>query len=265
MKMDPAIVRNMVVQLAQVMPAYAVTALKMRREHGLFPVALLDAVACYGDLNVVLTSASFQPAAEVFGDRFRFVGAAIAPRPDESRFDWNKLAGKPLVYISLGTISRSVAFYRMCFEAFADHPGQFILSIGKTNPDTLPAVPNNFTVAAHVPQLEVLQRVNAFVTHGGLNSVHEGLWYGVPMLVAPQQIEQGLVAAQVQQHGAGIALRTAPPFHNLTVAELRAGLERVLADPQMARRAAAVGETLRQAGGAVRAVDEIQQIGKRSR
>jgi UDP:flavonoid glycosyltransferase YjiC (YdhE family) len=41
-------------------------------------------------------------------------------------------------------------------------------------------IPANFIVRPSVPQLEVLQGTDIFITPGDLNSVHEGLYYGVP-------------------------------------------------------------------------------------
>ena len=59
---------------------------------------------------------------------------------------------------------------------------------------------------AHVPQLEVLRRASAFVSHGGMNSVSESLYFGVPLVCVPQMGEQEIVARQVEALGAGVHL-----------------------------------------------------------
>ena len=41
----------------------------------------------------------------------------------------------------------------------------------------------------YVPQLDILQRVDVFITHGGMNSTHEGLVYGVPEIVIPPHVK----------------------------------------------------------------------------
>ncbi len=46
--------------------------------------------------------------------------------------------------------------------------------------------PTNFIVRNYEPQLEVLQHAKLFITHGGMNSTSEGLYYGVPLIVLPQ-------------------------------------------------------------------------------
>ena len=58
-----------------------------------------------------------------------------------------------------------------------------IMSIGaNVSRENLGAAPPNFMVYAHVPQLDILRRASAFLTHGGMNSVSESLYHGVPMV-----------------------------------------------------------------------------------
>ena len=57
-----------------------------------------------------------------------------------------------------------------------------------------------------MPQLAVLQRASAFVTHGGMNSVSESLFFGVPLVVVPQMGEQAIVGRQVEALSAGLYL-----------------------------------------------------------
>jgi len=96
------------------------------------------------------------------------------------------------VYVSLGTVHHGqIDFYRQCFDVFGRRSGQFILSIGRdTDVAALGPIPPNFIVRPHVPQIEVLERADAFITHGGMNSIHEELYFGVPMVLIPQQLEQ---------------------------------------------------------------------------
>jgi MGT family glycosyltransferase len=217
------------------------------------PIDLVESFSNYGQMNLVFTARSFQPFQDKFDDTFKFVGASIEERPLNKDFPFEQLTGKPLVYISLGTINnRHTEFYKMCFEAFGQHTGQFILSVGKaTDINTLGKIPNNFIVKNFVPQLDILQRIDAFITHGGMNSVHEGLYYGVPMIVIPQQAEQSGVGTQVQKVGAGLLLRLP------SIPDLRDNLQKVLTNPQYAQHSKQLGDALKAAGGAQKAVDEI--------
>jgi MGT family glycosyltransferase len=256
----PSLIMNMMVSQLRYMPAYLRVALPVQRKYGAKMLGLTGAVMSTGALNVIYTSREFQPSADSIGDNYKFVGTQIADRPYSGDFPTDQLTGNPLVYISLGTINNQRAdFYRACFEAFGSHGGQFILSVGKaTNIDSLGAIPPNFIVRNFVPQLEILKRANLFITHGGMNSVQESAWFGVPMVVIPQQLEQALVARRVAEIGAGIALGTKPPFGTVTAAELAQAVQTILAAPDSYRIAARrFGDSLQSAGGYVRAVDEI--------
>jgi MGT family glycosyltransferase len=249
-------------KMLSVLPSYWADAIQFRSANGLFPVFLVDAVMSTGDLNLVFTSKEFQPSGDKFAENYRFVGTSIAPRVDTSNFPFDKLTGSPLVYISLGTIAQNPEFIRLCFELFGKEKGQFILSAGKSA-DSAATVPDNFIVRSFVPQLEILQKVDAFITHGGLNSIHEGLTYGVPMVAVPQQMEQAIVANEVEKHGAGIAVGARPPYGKVDGNELKAALTKVLSSPSYAENARKLGATLSAAGGVQCAADEIQAFGRK--
>jgi MGT family glycosyltransferase len=238
---------------------------QLLREHGreslpgvLFP--------CVGDLNVVFTSRALQPDTSFIDERFRFVGPSIDPDTRaQDDFPFERLDGNPITYISLGTIhSDPIAqhdFYERAFEAFAAHQGQFILSAGRdTEVSSLPDAPPNFIVRKSVPQLELLKHVDVFVTHGGMNSLHESLYFGVPLVIVPQQMEQFANALQMKRTGAGIVIGDTPPYGRVTARELRAAVDQVLADPSYKQRAHTIGQSLRNAGGYSRAVDEIEAL-----
>ena len=91
----------------------------------------------------------------------------------------------------------------------------------------LGTIPRNFIVQEFVPQLELLQRTALFITHGGMNSVSEALYYGVPLVVIPQSADQNLVGQRIEQLGAGKALRRT----SVTAQRLRSVAEDILAKP----------------------------------
>jgi MGT family glycosyltransferase len=214
----------------------------------------------YGDLNLVFTSQAFHPENRFIDERFRFVGPSIDSTTRTGNFAFDELGNGQVVYISLGTINHlDPAFYRTAFQAFADHPARFILSAGQNTDITqLGAPPANFTVRHHVPQLDILQRADAFITHGGMNSVHEGLFYGVPEVVVPHQIEQLLNGKRVAETGAGILLGAHYPYGRVTAGQLRTALDAVLSDGTYRDHAERIGETLKAAGGYLHAVNEIE-------
>ncbi len=261
----PVMILDTLRQAVPRFPRYWQTAARMRRNFGVKGVGLFGAVMSTGDFNIVYTSSLFQPGAEKLGDRFRFVGPSIAERPVAVDFPYEQLTRHPAVYISLGTINnQNTAFYRQCFEAFHDFNGQVILSVGRrTDIAALGDVPENFIVRGFVPQLDVLQRSDIFITHGGMNSVHEGLYYGVPLVVIPQQVEQAVVARQVVRHGAGIALGDQPPYGQVSARQLRDAVNHIQSERETYQAAAArLGDSFRASGGYIRAAEELIAFGQ---
>jgi MGT family glycosyltransferase len=213
-----------------------------------------------GGLNIVYTARELQPDTPIVDETFRFVGPSIDSRNHGEDFPFEALWQGPLVYISLGTIhSTHTAFYRMCFEAFADHPGQFILSVGKqTSLAELGPIPANFIVRPSVPQLEILQRAEIFITHAGMNSVHEGLYYGVPQVLIPHQFEQLLNARCVAARGAGYIVDDQVRRKPISIGALRQALAAISGEPHYREAAQELQRSLRATGGYRQAADEIQ-------
>lgn len=229
---------------------------RIRREFGVDPGEPLRIISNRADRTVVFTSREFQPGADRFGDDVHFVGAPLRdPGPPDPLMD--DLGDGPLTYVSLGTLFNERApFLRACLEAFVDEPGRVLLSIGtRVDPATLGPLPANAVVRAAVPQLQVLQRTRLFVTHGGINSVSEALTYGVPMVLFPQTADQPLIARRVAALGAGRLLRGRDPR-----AEHIAETARAVLAGDAAARAAALGASLRDGGGAQAAAETILAV-----
>jgi MGT family glycosyltransferase len=223
------------------------------RERPLFPMR--------DRLNIVFTIRELQPDTALIDDTFRFVGPSINPqtRPDTD-FPFDELRQGLVVYISLGTVHHGhIEFYQECFKAFAGYPAQFIVSAGRdTNIATLGEIPINFIVRPTVPQLELLPHVNVFITHGGINSIHEGLYYGVPLILVPYQQEQMLNARCLEAQGAGLIIPDQVEHGRVTAATLRQALGDVVSKPGYREAANKVQLQLRAAGGYRQAADEIQ-------
>lgn len=228
---------------------------QLRRRYGVKGTGAMESVFGRSDLNIVYTSRHFQPCAETFDECFQFVGPSMAPRVETVGFPWERVRHSVVVYISLGTLFNTDAtFYRRCFDAFRDEDFQVIMSVGANAPPrSLGSPPANFIVQAYVPQLDVLQRASAFVTHGGMNSVSESLYYGVPVVVVPQMGEQAIVGRRVEELGAGLYLAK----EEVTVETLRASVRRLLAEDRFARQAGEIRESFQNAGGVTRAADAI--------
>ena len=124
-----------------------------------------------------------------------------------------KSQNKKIIYASLGTLhsvhtkGKSEHFFeklRSIFEAKNDY--YLILSVGKELKNTLKTQAKHIKMLETVPQRGLLKEVDVFITHGGLNSVLESAYAGVPMLMIPlnNKWDQNGNAARVVYHGLGI-------------------------------------------------------------
>ncbi|MBB6020161.1 MGT family glycosyltransferase [Paenibacillus sp. JGP012] len=236
------------------------TARKISSELQVSLPAVEDMMAHQGALNIVYTSRFFQPRADELDDRYCFSGPSIIPRQDAPVFPLDLLREHPRenVYISMGTIlNKNLEFYKLCFDALKDLPINVILSSGKyTDIEPLrELIPDNFIVKPYVAQLELLQYTNVFVTHAGMNSVSEALYFNVPLVMIPMTSDQPFVANRVQELGAGIVLDK----NNLYAVDLREAVMEVLGNHVYKDKAHRIGESLRQAGGCARAATAIMQ------
>jgi MGT family glycosyltransferase len=210
-------------------------------------------------LNIVIMPKEFQPAAETFDDRYVFVGSSILPRHEATDFPFDRLnTDQPLLYISLGSVAvPQPEFFKLCFDAFAGQPWQVVLSIGKVlDPTMLGPAPDNFLLSPYVPQLDILPRTHIFVTHAGANSVIESMYYGVPMVLIPQQPEQQIHAQRIVEMGLGIMLAK----DAMSATTLREAVERIAHDPAYRNRMQKMQQVTRAGGGYERAADAIIQF-----
>ena len=206
-------------------------------------------------LTIIYTTREFQPFGETFDQTYKFVGPSISLRSTQENFDLTAIKGKSLIYISLGTVfNQAIDFYKLCFKAFGNTVHTVVMSIGeKAQISDLGQIPKNFIVKNYVPQTEVLKYTKLFITHGGMNSTHEGLYYGVPLIVIPQSADQPIIAQQVANIGAGIKLQ----MQNLTANQLHETADHVLNHSSFHKTVVNIRESFRKSGGYHQAVDEI--------
>jgi MGT family glycosyltransferase len=224
--------------------------IKRLQEKG-YPVkGLLDIVQNDNDTNtVVYTSKYFQPCSDTFSDKYHFIGPSIRPITDA----FEKKA-KKTVYISMGTVNQNREFYRNCIHALGKTDYQVIISMG-TNTDHFDAVPENIELYESVDQMAVLSIADAFITHCGMNSASEGLYFGVPLILFPQTPEQDAVARRAEELGAGFRLPS------ISEDDIVKAVTRVIEEKNFKRGAEKVSESFKSSGGIKEAVSFIESVG----
>ncbi len=211
---------------------------------------------CWADYNIVTVSKSFHPASDAFDpEKFFFAGAQIAERAGDGTWQAPD-NGKPLLYTSLGSLFNNwPEFYKMLFEVVKDMDINVLCSIGKTiKPEDLGEIPANVTTMAFTPQLEVLSKCDYFISHAGIGSVMEALYYGVPLFCIPQMDEQEFTAKLAVE--AGVACGSYKKSE-VTVEVLRENLSKLINDPSYTEKAKACAEEMHTQGGCKRAAEAV--------
>lgn len=224
--------------------------IKRLQEKG-YPVkGLLDIVQNDNNTNtVVYTSKYFQPCSDTFSDKYHFIGPSIRPITDA----FEKKA-KKTVYISMGTVNQNREFYRNCIDVLGKTGYQVIISMG-TNTDHFDAVPDNIEIYESVDQMAVLSIADAFITHCGMNSASEGLYFGVPLILFPQTPEQDAVAKRAEELRAGLRLSS------INENDILKAITRVIEEKNFKQGAEKVSESFKNSGGIKEAVAFIESIG----
>ena len=205
--------------------------------------------------TIVYTSPEFQPCSDTFSDKYAFVGPSIRPVSDEIQKTSDRL-----VYISMGTVNNDMLpLYKNCISAFANTDYQVILSVGdQVSIEELGELPENISVYPYIDQIAVLQKADVFISHCGMNSVNESLYFGVPLVMLPQTSEQGGVAERVLQLGAGSRLTKTDAF------SLLHAVNQVTGEASYRQSALSIAEGFKRCLGAKGAADKILQVCRKS-
>jgi len=165
---------------------------------------------------------------------------------------------RPFVYASLGTlVSQRFGLFKRIAQACARQDAQLLVAhCGGLDDAQVRALERigETRVHAFVPQLAVLARADAVISHAGANTVMEAIATRTPILALPIAFDHPGAAARVEY--AGVGLRASPRF--ATVTELSRKLRRLLDEPGFRQRMEPLADQIRQAGGAPRAADIIE-------
>jgi zeaxanthin glucosyltransferase len=172
-------------------------------------------------------------------------------------FPWERLDGRPLIYASLGTMQNgSEAIFRTIAAACEGLNVQLAMSLGGgLDPERLGVLAGDPVVVRFAPQLEIVKRASAVITHAGLNTVLESLTEGLPLVCIPLGNDQPGVAARVAARGAGIVVSR----RRLNQARLRSAVRAVLEDGKYREAACVIQAAIRSVDGLELAADLVEE------
>ena len=232
--------------------------IKRLQENGYDIKNVIEIIQNDNDTNtIVYTSPEFQPYSKTFSDKYVFVGPSIRPKCDIFEKTREKL-----VYISMGTVNNNMTnLYKNCIEAFINSDYQVVLSVGSQvdiNELEEYVIKSDsraqFHLLSYVDQIAVLEKADVFLTHCGMNSVSESLYFKVPLVMYPQTNEQKGVAFRVNELGAGIYLNSE------SISDIQMAAKELLQQSKYKEQANVISNSFSKCGGSKAAVEKILDV-----
>lgn len=123
-------------------------------------------------------------------------------------FERKEKESKALLYCSVSSFKKGdTGFLRKIVAAVSKHP-EWLLIIslgGLVRDDFLSETPDNVYPFSWVPQLQVLEKADCSINHGGIHTINECLHFKVPMLVySGKRSDQDGCAARIAYHQIGL-------------------------------------------------------------
>ena len=109
-------------------------------------------------------------------------------------------------------------------------------------------------IVPFIDQIAVLEKADVFLSHCGMNSVSEALYYEVPLVMFPQTNEQKGVAFRVDELGAGVYLK------DTSVERIKEAFSTVIVDSAYKKQAKEISEGFKKCGGYKAAVEKILSV-----
>jgi UDP:flavonoid glycosyltransferase YjiC (YdhE family) len=165
--------------------------------------------------------------------------------------------GPPPIVFTLGTAVAADAgtFYESSARAarLLGYRAVLILKDPRNRP---PLLPDGVAAFEYAPFSQLFPRAAAIVHHGGIGTTGLAMRSGRPMLVMPCAWDQPDNAERVARKGISRTISR----HRYTPARVAAELRRLLNEPASGRRAAEVGEQMRQEDGVRVACDALEGV-----
>lgn len=210
-----------------------------------------------GRRGLVVPPRAFHPRAETVAPEYTFVGPMLGDRAFQGTWDAPE-GDRPILLVSFGSaFTDRPGAYRAVVEAFGDGAWHVVLCIGRhVDRAALGELPDTIEVHRAIPQLDVLSKADAFVSHGGMGGTMEALSHAVPIVAVPEIPEQRVVARQLETLGLGSAL----PLERLTAEVLRDRVDELAHDAAVAAALAAMQRAIRASGGAEVAARVVESV-----
>uniref|UniRef100_A0A1I8M1B7 UDP-glucuronosyltransferase n=1 Tax=Musca domestica TaxID=7370 RepID=A0A1I8M1B7_MUSDO len=167
-------------------------------------------------------------------------GFHLQPKPQPLPNDIEEFIGnseQDVIYFSMGSNIRSEHFpepiRKVILETFAQLPYKILWKF--ENPALMANKPSNVFISKWFPQGDILNhpKVKLFISHGGLLSLTESIYYGKPILGMPIFFDQHRNIQRAKQYGFALFL----DYATLNVTGFTASIRELMENPQYLQRA----------------------------
>ncbi|XP_025419747.1 UDP-glucuronosyltransferase 2B7-like [Sipha flava] len=149
-----------------------------------------------------------------------------------------------VVYFSLGSVIQSSKMPKETVSLLLSELAKIQqIVLWKWEDDQLPNLPKNVVVRKWFPQNDILAHPNCrlFITHGGIHSVIEAIYHGVPMLSIPVFGDQKHNSVEAESRGFALYVS----YFDLTAELFGTKLQKLLHDPRFGEAVSKASSILR--------------------
>lgn len=162
-----------------------------------------------------------------------------------------------VVYIAFGTLATIESWQaKALVEGLTDTRLRILWSLPKNQQHILPSLPSSFRIEQFVPQQAILSHpsVRAFVSHCGMNSINEALYWEKPILALPFFGDQHYNSARIVDLGVALKLNK----NHFDSAEVRCKIDALLNNPSYKDATRQMSVLLKNTGGLDKAADIVE-------
>jgi UDP:flavonoid glycosyltransferase YjiC (YdhE family) len=255
-------------------PSPIATVNRVIESYGISPLNKL-ADLNVGDITLCVGTPELDPIPESTG--VEYIGAVLWEVDNASLPHWIEAfpTDRPVIWVYSGnpkygsrdTTLDSIVVLEACLTALVGVDAAIVLTTGHHElPNKLSPLPPNFYHAKYVPGLSMARRADLLIHHGGYGSCQTSLWMGKPSVIIPTFSERLSNAKRLERAGAAILVEPTivRGWKKVRPDELRRAVVAALSDPCYRHNARLVGKSLASFGGAKRAADHIEALGKQA-
>lgn len=164
-----------------------------------------------------------------------------------------------VIYMAFGTLATLNAWQaKALIEGLAETGFKVLWSLPESQRSILPEFPSTVRVESFVPQAAVLSHPNVvvFVSHCGMNGIHESLYHGKPILALPFFGDQHYNAARLVDLGVALKLSK----HNFSRIDVSNKINQLLHDQCYQEKALHMSKILKQTDGLNQAAQIVETV-----